>query len=670
MAAPNHQLNKISSALPVLPPTFPSHHPTRKRLPDGSSSNSTSFESTSLDQLSKRITRALPNFSDCHGCRTRVNHTKPKDRLQTLDSYWRIVLLCKKCIHLVNCAQICSYCFKETVNLDCFSCSRCGRCIHKNCVVRYDSSSPWSYSCKERETVLDFSVCVDCWIPKLLKNSNSSRSVEKALSKSRATRNSSKPSLNDYDANLLTCKNDLKSDANKKILFSAKEKGKALRSVMDMTQSLSELPANNEADDNINQGLIVRNSITCSSCSSTDAASASKYTYNAELAFELHCSTNGFAQVSKDSHLTNTNYLPVLNARDCNYVDSKPVELEKTPKYGEGREIVVYRRRLREKCDLSISEGSVCAMDKDNSSFDSGRHELRTYKRTRLKRKELQENERNDLFFRVDGMCNSDYDSRVVLEAQSIPPDYLTKESHLYQVSIPSPAQCDGVVTLQTDKEGHYMLKYSRRCMSSKPGLDDAVKCYEKVSSQSDKEDRYMITYFRRCIPAKPKLDNQVKCDGKVILQSDKEDRYMLKYSRRCLTSKPGLYDDEVKCDGKVTPQNESCNGKDYYKFKYSRRHRGNPLYHELPLSEVIVPCQVECDVKVTSQYESCNAGDDRYSLKYSKRCIDKANLRKDTNNMDSHYLIKYSKRHACSKEGLDHNISMCDALVLAEYDP
>nr|GME16184.1 Hornerin like [Ipomoea batatas] len=596
MAPTNHQGNKPSSGQPLYPPPFPSHHSTRKRLLDGSPSNSTSFESSSLDQLPKRITRDLPNLSDCHGCRTRVNHTNPKDRLQTLDSYWRIVLLCRKCIKFVSSAQICSYCFKETVNLDCFTCGRCKRCIHKDCVLRYDHSSPWSYSCKERGPELEFSVCIDCWVPKSLKNSKVCRSIDKSLSKPLSTGTDPKVSLNDNDANSLQkFTTDANAEAKKKNLVSTKEKEKGLRevvaakSVMDMTKNAMGLAANNESNGDVN-----------------------------------------------DLHLTNTDNFPVPKAMDWKSLISKPVELGKTPQYGEGEKIVVYRRtRLREKISASMSEASVCARDNEIGSsidlcqtdakliaisgasvyakdkgtcyFDFGRieHKVKTYKRTRFKRKELHVNDRDDFFVSVVEKCNFGGGSRVVSESQSCQHNDLTQEAHQCELRIPFPVKCDGDVTLQTErcnaKEGRYLLKYSRRCVVSKPGLD------HETSMHGDASTRELHLY-------------------EVIIP--------------CL----------VNCDGKVTLQNKSCHEKDdRYSLKYSKRRRIGPIPEfqtKAAVCQATIPCLVKSEGKVNLQNENCNTKEGRY-------------------------LIKYSKRRTGSKLELDHESNIHnDALHLPESDP
>ncbi|GER47167.1 DNAse I-like superfamily protein [Striga asiatica] len=116
--------------------------------------NSASYSSAAPPPPPEKRTRDQPNYSNCHCCGHRINSTNPRDRLQPLNSVWRIVLLCRKCRRNVHSGQTCPYCFRGTGN---------------------------SGGGLER-----FSVCIDCWVPELLKNSvmicrrseNSGRSKE------------------------------------------------------------------------------------------------------------------------------------------------------------------------------------------------------------------------------------------------------------------------------------------------------------------------------------------------------------------------------------------------------------------------------------------------------------------------------------------------------------
>ncbi|CAA0831047.1 Unknown protein [Striga hermonthica] len=131
--------------------------------------NSASYSSAAPLPPPEKRTRDQPNYSNCHCCGHRINSTNPRDRLQPLNSVWRIVLLCRKCRRNVHSGQTCPYCFRETGNSgEFFTCSACERIIHGDCVNNYGNCAPWCYSGGGLE---GFSVCIDCWVPELLKNS-------------------------------------------------------------------------------------------------------------------------------------------------------------------------------------------------------------------------------------------------------------------------------------------------------------------------------------------------------------------------------------------------------------------------------------------------------------------------------------------------------------------
>ncbi|KAL6560714.1 hypothetical protein OROGR_004273 [Orobanche gracilis] len=119
-----------SSKLLILTDPNPKSWP---KPPLSASPNCASSSSTTTKPLTEKKTRDQPNFSDCHCCGRRIDHSNPTGRLQPLDSVWRIVLLCRKCRRDVHSGQTCPYCF--------------------------------------RVTGASGEVCVDCWVPELLKNS-------------------------------------------------------------------------------------------------------------------------------------------------------------------------------------------------------------------------------------------------------------------------------------------------------------------------------------------------------------------------------------------------------------------------------------------------------------------------------------------------------------------
>ncbi|XP_057803258.1 uncharacterized protein LOC131018557 [Salvia miltiorrhiza] len=158
-----------------MAPASSSSSPSKKLLitdpkpkPGPSSASSSSATSTPLPATEKR-TRDQPNLSDCHCCGRRIIQSNPKDRLHPMDSVWRIVLLCRKCRRSVSSGQTCPYCFQATGSSgDLCTCRVCQRKIHEVCVRDYGKCTPWCYLGAGFE---GFRVCVDCWVPELLKNS-------------------------------------------------------------------------------------------------------------------------------------------------------------------------------------------------------------------------------------------------------------------------------------------------------------------------------------------------------------------------------------------------------------------------------------------------------------------------------------------------------------------
>ncbi|KAL9691939.1 hypothetical protein QQ045_012367 [Rhodiola kirilowii] len=59
-----------------------------------------------------KITRELPNLSECHSCGYRSND---QDKLRTLNSEWRIVLLCRKCYPRAVHGEVCTYCLDDVI---------------------------------------------------------------------------------------------------------------------------------------------------------------------------------------------------------------------------------------------------------------------------------------------------------------------------------------------------------------------------------------------------------------------------------------------------------------------------------------------------------------------------------------------------------------------------
>ncbi|CAL5379659.1 unnamed protein product [Camellia sinensis] len=446
---------------PSPPPPPPPQSPSRKRLLSNpnpnpnpnhnpkqcSTSSDSSLSSDSSSERFRKKTRDLPNFSDCHCCGLHINTSNPKNKLQTLDSVWRIVLLCKKCIERVESAELCSYCFSKA-DSDCYRCWDCERCIHRECVAKYRWSS---YCCLE----LGFSVCVDCWVPKLLANSNR---VYKRRNNSRVSK-----SLEDVVI-------DAKSVVKKKTAVVAKAKENALRKAMvarkvvELANSALELVA--KKDDN----------------------GATVVVDDAELAFQLHRAMNSSPRISKNFCLLNSSHLPVPRIRYCDgdlSVRSSGSRVSSHPS------ATAPNNKLNENVDATVSE-PVYVSPLDSSSHiclgNLKQDGLAYYTRRCKKEKECRVNGGA-----IVGDCNFGDDNNWIVESQTCQKQ-VKLEYDLDDTRYQSQLTCDGNATVFHEgrcngKPDRYMLKYSKRPVGFKPISNSEPKILYGDSSVESKDE-------------------------------------------------------------------------------------------------------------------------------------------------------------------------------------
>lgn len=262
----------------------------------------------SLSHLSKR-TRELPNLSVCQACTLRITNNG-KDRLHILDSFWRIVILCSKCLGRVNSADLCSYCLSQLGECPGFGCRDCNRRVHKDCVSEYKGSAPWSYCpCLE-------SVCLDCWLPGSMPYP-CSRSKSVGQGKIRAKTGNgevlglSSSKISDKVSRTESLEDvvkDVNFEVERKFVVAARAKEKALRKVV-VAKSAVEMAAG--ALD-----LVLRKNED-----TAKAGSEATLVDDAELAFRLHRAMNSSPRISQHFCSVNSVSSSVPKAVNCD-IDS------------------------------------------------------------------------------------------------------------------------------------------------------------------------------------------------------------------------------------------------------------------------------------------------------------------------------------------------------------
>lgn len=410
-----------------------------------------------------------------------------------MDSAWRIVLLCKTCFQMVNSGKLCPYCFKDTVNSasDCVKCSDCDRFIHKDCVVKYSNSPPWSYSC--RELGLGFSVCIDCWVPKLLKNSvqNNEKKVttDKCVGELRLSKGDSSD-LKKGKNGIISMEEvvkDANSNAGKKIAVAVKAKEKALRksvlakNAAALASKTLDLVTEKDCSNKNSEGPVTGTS---------DGSSANEVRFvgDAELAFQLHRAMNSSPRRSKSTCSMDHSCSDLPRVTDSITVTPKPNDLGS----GEDGKVAACRNTVANGPPSNVLGASAWIRTIESVSDISAamlRGEIKTYIRNGRRRREAQANVQNDPVAMPPGVAgNTAGDgSRVVAETQSCQVDKLKQELRVNDSSISSPHSCkidvvrdNGSVNRRPDR---YALKYGRM-VGCRRGLFKVVNfTHEEASS-------------------------------------------------------------------------------------------------------------------------------------------------------------------------------------------
>ncbi|XVE93070.1 hypothetical protein REPUB_Repub01dG0158400 [Reevesia pubescens] len=279
---------------------------------------------TSPDHSPLKKTRDLPNLTECQACGSRTDNANGKNRIQTLHSEWRIVLLCPRCYLRVDSSQICSYCFQEASD-DCFSCGQCKHSLHKSCFFNYKSVPPWSYSVCGSE----FTVCIDCWVPEQIarKRGILRRNKKAKISKVSEARDGEGAKLLEDIVKDANCAMEKKVEAAVKAREMAVKKAFLAKQAVELAYNALE-----ECDD-------------------------------AELAFRLHREMNSSPRISKNRILCEQNSLEPLIAGSRTFSRFKPTE-------------IVYARRRKKAAGLCASKetkrDSLCPAKHSESKEKSG----------------------------------------------------------------------------------------------------------------------------------------------------------------------------------------------------------------------------------------------------------------------------------------------------------
>ncbi|OIT35942.1 PREDICTED: uncharacterized protein LOC109242713 [Nicotiana attenuata] len=529
---------------PPLATASPSTNP--KNFAPIHSTNSTSSSSSAFDQLPKRVTRDLANLSDCHGCRLRINHTDPSDRLQTLDSVWRIVLLCKKCIRSVNSGQTCPYCFNNTADSDCFKCSSCKRRVHKDCVIRYGNSAPWSYSSRgleeEEEGVKsEFTVCIDCWVPTFFRKSIGF--FKKHVLKTQNYTSSDVKSFEEIT----------NFEAKRTVVLALEAQYKTLRKAVVAKNAVNNAKNKNNASELVASKKDKDKVLLKSSSISSDDTNETEVVNDAELAFQLHRAMNSSPRTSRTLCPTNSSYVDTPEMLESSNVSRKLLELGQTLSNDPGERLKVYSRtRLKGKVGQTSSETQPCVIvySRTRLKGKAGRTISETlpcvmvYSRTRLKGKVGQTTSDGPPCVMV--YSRTRLKEKVGQTSSEAPPRVTMKE---HGSSVDSDCSKPELLTYKRSR-----LK--RKMCEERVGLSDLIKaehnlgddcrdfCGLRVSQREGSQHNLHLQDSITLCPLSFDGDNTVgEICAKNTTQAEsciaQEDRCLLKYSKRKKCSEP-----------------------------------------------------------------------------------------------------------------------------------
>ncbi|XP_019425496.1 PREDICTED: uncharacterized protein LOC109334274 isoform X2 [Lupinus angustifolius] len=523
----------------------------------------------SLPSSQQKKTRDLPKLTECHSCGFKVDicsNVDGKNALQPLYSEWRVVLLCSKCFSKVESSQICSYCFSETASSEidsCFSCVQCRHSVHKSCFFDCKDTAPWSYTaCLGSE----FSVCVDCWIPKQLAISRRMRMmkakggmIKKKGSRVSSEKGKSRVLIESGDCRVLGAGdlvgsmeglvNDVGRAEENKVETATRVREEAIKKGVVAKRAIKKADnglrlAGNRKEVSQNVRSLKRDNVRVADGSA--------------VTFEKHSHMICPPRISKSHCLLNTNCLDTSKskaARDGS--SSKTLSLGNAG--GCDKHEVSNNDKLNEDADKSSFEPlvSLGSLDSDYSADPShlcmGRSDSKCSSKDNVHVAEFHGEE--EMLKEGEGSC-SDRLINFTGEDSGLELDRKQADSGLH-----GKGSCNG----QRDR---YFLKYKRKKYRLKTNLDSGLELDRKQADYAlhgegrcnGQGDRYFLKYSRKNYRLKTNLDSGLEPDCK---QADSEmhgegickgqrDRYFFKYSRKRyrlktnLDSKPKILNDEI----------------------------------------------------------------------------------------------------------------------------
>ncbi|QCD76507.1 hypothetical protein DEO72_LG1g126 [Vigna unguiculata] len=313
-----------------------------------------SSENLSDSVPTHKKTRDLPNLTECHACGFKVDVCSGKNRLRTLYSEWRVVLLCKNCFSSVESSQMCSYCFYG-MSLESYRCNQCQRSVHKTCFLKYKNAPPWSYASVGSE----FSVCVDCWIPKHLELSR--RRKRRVMGGENGGIILEKGSSRVFpDENLERSMEDLVEDAKRvvgeKVEAAARAREGAMKKALVAKRAVE--IANNALG-------LVANKEECG-LNPLLKRDAFEVLDGSELTFELHPQFNCLPRISKSCCLLNTSSLDIPMMLSSSVDSSCKTSNSRNTDYRYKHEVSCDDKLLADSCK------SLCEPLVSVGSLDSG----------------------------------------------------------------------------------------------------------------------------------------------------------------------------------------------------------------------------------------------------------------------------------------------------------